>query len=48
MNKFFKLHDYSMNMKAWIMTFSLKGKVDILWVDVNNMRGIHEEELNWS
>ena len=29
MNKFFRVHDYSENMKAKITTFSLKGKADI-------------------
>lgn len=29
MNKFFRLHDYSENIKVRIDTFSLKGKVDI-------------------
>ena len=36
------------NMKAIIATFSLKGKADIWWEDVNNVRGIYEEELTWS
>ena len=48
MNKFFKLHDYSKNMKVSISTFSLKGKESIWWEYVNNFRGIHEEELTWS
>ena len=30
MRMFFRLHEYSENMKAKIATFSLKGKVDIL------------------
>ena len=47
MNKFFKLHDYLENMKARITTFSVKGKAYIWWEDVNNVRGIHEEELTW-
>ena len=29
MNKFFRLHDCSKNMKTNIVTFSLKGKEDI-------------------
>lgn len=48
MNKFFKLHDYSQNVEAIIATFSLKGKANIWWEDVNNVRGIHEEELTWN
>lgn len=45
MNKFYKLHDYLANMKVRITIFSLKGKANIWWEDVNNVRGIHEEEL---
>lgn len=48
MRKFFKLHDYSKNMKARFATFNLKGKVDIWWEDVKNVRCIHEEDLTWS
>jgi len=44
-NKFLRLHDYSKNMKAKIATFSLKGKTNIWWEDVKNVRGIREEEL---
>jgi len=40
MNNFFRLHDYSMNMKAKIATFSLKGKNSIWWEDVKNVKGI--------
>ena len=47
MNKFFRVHDYSENMKEKITKFSLKGKAYIQWEDVNNVRDIHEEELSW-
>lgn len=47
MNKFFRLHSYSKKMKAKITTFNIKGKVDIWWEDVNNFKGIREEELIW-
>lgn len=40
MNKFFKLHDYSKNMKARISTFNVKGKIDIWWENVNIFIGI--------
>lgn len=46
--KFFKLHDYSDNMKARITTFNIRGKTNIWWEDVKNVRGIHEEELTWN
>ena len=48
MRKFFRLHDYSKNVKAKVSTFSLKGKADIWWEDVKNVRCIHEEDLTWS
>jgi len=48
MNKFFKFHDYSENMKARVATFSLKGKEDICWEDMKNFRDINEEDLTWS
>ena len=47
-NKFFILHDYSENMQIRITMFSLKGKLDIWWEDVKNVRDTHEEELTWS
>jgi len=48
MNKLFRLHDYLENMKTIIVVFNLKGKLDIWWEDVNNVKVIHEEELTWS
>lgn len=47
-NKFCKLHDYLVNMKAKKTTFNIKGKENIWWEDVKNVRGIHEEDLTWS
>jgi len=34
-------------MKAKIATFNLKGKEDIWWEDVNNVKGIQEEDFIW-
>ena len=48
MNNFFTLHDYSVNMKARIATFSLRVKAYIWWEDINNVKYIYEEELTWS
>jgi len=48
MNKFFQLHYYSEKVKARIAMFSLRGKAEIWWEDVKNVRGIDEEELTWS
>ena len=47
MNKFVRLHDYSMNMKAVIDTFNLKGKADIWWEDVKQIRDIRTYDLSW-
>lgn len=45
MKKFFRLQEYSYNMEPKISTFSLKGKVHILWENVKNVKGIREVEL---
>lgn len=34
-------------MKAMIVIFSLKGKVDIWWEDVKQVRDIRTKELSW-
>jgi len=47
MRKFFRFHDYSKNMKERKALFSLKGKVDIWWEDINNIKDIHEDDLTW-
>ena len=47
MRKFFRLHDYSENMKVRISLFSLKGKSYIWWEDVKNVKDIHEHDLTW-
>lgn len=46
MRKFFRLHDYSENMKVKVVTFNLKGNAYIWWDD-KNVRGIIEEKLTW-
>jgi len=48
MNKIFRLHDYSENIKVGITTFSLKGKATIWWENMKNFKHICEEELTWS
>ena len=45
MKKFFELHDYIENMKAKTTIFSLKGKANIWWEDVKNVKGMHEENF---
>ena len=46
MKKFFRLHDYSKNMKEKVAIFNLKGKEYIWKEDVKRFRGIREEELS--
>jgi len=46
-NKFFELHEYTDNMKAWIAIFSLKGKANIYWEDVKWVRDIKTYDLSW-
>lgn len=41
MRKFFRLHDYLDNMKSRVATFCLKGKANIWWEDVKNVKCIH-------
>lgn len=48
MKKFFKIHDYFENMKEKIVAYSLKGREDIWWEDLKNVKGIREERLNWN
>jgi len=47
MRKFFRLYDYLENMKERISLFSLKGKENIWWEYVKNVKGIDEDDLNW-
>jgi len=47
MRKLFRFHDYLENMKAKITLFSLKGKIDIWWEYVNNVKGIDQYDLPW-
>ena len=47
MNKFFELHNYTDNMKAKVVIFSIKGKVDIWWEDFKWVRDIKTDDLSW-
>ena len=47
LNKYFKVHDYSKNLKARITIFNLNGNASIWWEDLKNVKGIHEEDLSW-
>jgi len=41
MKKFFRIHDYSKNMKSKAITYSLKIKIDIWWEDLKNVKCIN-------
>lgn len=45
MKKIFRIHDYSPNIKQKVVTYNLKGNVDIWWEDLENVKGIIEERL---
>jgi hypothetical protein len=47
MNKYFRVHDFSENLKARVATFNLNGKASIWWEDLKNMKGVREEDLSW-
>ena len=47
MNKLFILHEYLENLKAIIATFSHKGKADIWWEDMKQVRDIKTDDLSW-
>lgn len=44
----FNVHNYSMNMKARVAIYNLRGKFDIQWEDLKNVKGICENKLTWS
>jgi hypothetical protein len=47
LKKYFRVHDYSENLKAWIAIFNPNGKASIWWEDRRNVKGVHEKELSW-
>jgi hypothetical protein len=47
LKKYFRVHDYSDNMKARVAIFNLNGKASIWWEDLKNVTGIHERKLTW-
>jgi len=46
MKKYFRTHDYFENIKSRVYIFSLKGKDDIWWEDLRNVKDIREKELS--
>jgi hypothetical protein len=47
LKKYFRVHDYSENLKASIAIFNLNGKASIWWEDFTNMKGILEKDFSW-
>jgi hypothetical protein len=47
LKKYFRVHDYSENLKAQISIFNLNGKASIWWEVLRNVKGIHEKDLSW-
>ena len=47
LKKYFRVHDFSENMKARVATFNLNGKASILWEYLKNVKGVREEDLSW-
>jgi hypothetical protein len=47
LKKYFRVHDYSENLKARIAIFNLNVKASIWWDDLRNVKGFHEKEFSW-
>jgi hypothetical protein len=47
LKKYFRVHDYSENLKVQIAIFILNGKASIWWEDLRNVKGFHEKDLSW-
>jgi hypothetical protein len=47
LKNYFRVHDFSENMKARVATFNFNGKTSIWWEDLKNVKGVREEDLSW-
>jgi hypothetical protein len=47
LKKYFRVHDYSENLKAQIPIFNLNGKTSIWWEELRNVKGVHKKDLSW-
>jgi hypothetical protein len=47
LKRYFRVHDYSENLKARIAIFNLNGKDSIWWEDLGNVKGVYEKDLSW-
>ena len=48
MKKYFHIYNYSNQLKARMDIYNLLGKVDIWWQDLKRLKGIKQENVNWS
>ena len=48
MKKYFQIYNYSNQLKARMTIYNLIGKVDIQWQDIKGVKGIKENNINWS
>jgi hypothetical protein len=48
LKKYFRVHNYSENLKSRITIFNLNGKASIWWEDLRNVKGIREKGLSWN
>jgi hypothetical protein len=46
LKKYFRVHDFSENLKVRVATFNLNVKASIWWEDLKNVKEIHEEDLS--
>jgi hypothetical protein len=47
LKKYFRVYDYSENLKVRIAIFNLNGKASIWWEYLRNVKGIHEKDFSW-
>jgi hypothetical protein len=47
LKKYFRVHDFSENLKARVATFNLNIKSSIWWEDLKNVKGVRKEDLSW-
>jgi hypothetical protein len=47
LKKYFKVHDFSKNLKDRVATFNLNGKASIWWEDIKNVKGSQDEGMSW-
>ena len=48
MSKYFRVHNYSSEIKARLAIYNLNGKEARLWRDLNNTRKYEVREIRWS